>query len=62
MTALAEYLIALALVALLGLLANPWMVWMPTPALMAAVLFVAILVALYAGFVYRERAADERDA
>lgn len=62
MKAATEYLIAAALVILLGLLANPWMVWMPTPALMAAVLFVAILAVIYAGFVYQERPADEREA
>lgn len=62
MTTAAEYLIAIALVILLGLLANPFMLWMPSTALMAVTLVAAILAVVYGGFVYKEQAADERDA
>lgn len=61
MSTLAEYLIAIALVILLGLLANPFMVWMPTPAQMAVVLVAAILAVVYGGFVLKEGVGDERE-
>ena len=61
MNTIAEYLIALALIALLGLLANPFMVWMPSPTEMILVLVAAILAVVYAGFVLKERAGDERE-
>ena len=62
MATLAEYLIAVALVFLLALLTDPFMVWMPTPTQMVVVLVAAILAVVYAGFVLKEKAADERDA
>ena len=43
MSTFAEYLIAVALVILLGLLADPFMLWMPTPTQMVIVLVAAIL-------------------
>lgn len=61
MNTIAEYLIASALVILLGLLANPFMVWMPSPAQMMVVLVAAILAIVYGGFVYKEGMGDERE-
>lgn len=61
MNAFAEYLIAIALVILLALLANPFMVWMPSPLEMIVVLVAAILAVVYGGFVLKEQAADERE-
>ncbi len=58
---IAEYLIACALVTLLGLLANPFMVWMPSPTQMMLVLVAAILAVVYGGFVYKETVEDERE-
>ncbi len=61
MSTLAEYLIAIALVILLGLLTNPLMVWMPTPTQTAIVLVAALLAVVYGGFVLKEGAGDERE-
>ena len=61
MNTFAEYLIAVALVALLGLLTNPFMVWMPTPTQMVVVFVAAILAVVYGGFVLKEQAGDERE-
>jgi hypothetical protein len=61
MNTAAQYLIAFALVLLLGLLANPFMIWMPNQAEMMVVLVAAILAVVYAGFVLKEEAGDERE-
>ena len=54
--------IAVVLVGLLTLLSDPFMLWMPAPAQMAALLGVATLACIWAGFVMYERISDERDA
>ncbi len=51
-----------ALVVLLVLLTDPFMLWMPAPAQMAVLLGAVVLAIIWAGFVMRERAHDERDA
>lgn len=56
-----EFALALIFVAILVLLANPLHFWMPAPVTMLSLLVVAIVAAVYAGFVLKERAADERD-
>ena len=61
MITFANYLVAVALVILLGLLANPYMLWMPSPAQMMIVLVAAILAVVYGGFVLKEAAGDERE-
>jgi hypothetical protein len=62
MNTVAEYLIAFALILLLGLLADPFHLWMPSAIEMILVLAAALLAVVYGGFVLKERAADERDA
>jgi len=52
---------AAVLVLLLVLLSDPFMLWMPAEAQMAALLGAAILACLWAGFVMYERADDERE-
>lgn len=54
--------VALVLVACLTLLSDPFMLWMPAEAQMAALLTAAVLVAVWAGFVMHERASDERES
>ena len=50
------------LLPLLVLLSDPFMLWMPAGAQMAALLLATVLVCLWAGFVLHERPADEREA
>lgn len=53
--------LAVALVALLVLLTDPFMGFMP-PMLVLVVLFVIVLlVAVWSGFILREKAVDERE-
>ncbi len=52
---------ALTLCGLLLLLTDPFMFWMPPAAAMAALLLVAVLLCVWAGFVMYERVEDERD-
>lgn len=61
MNTFTESLVAIALVILLGLLANPFMVWMPTQTEMILVLVAAILAVVYSGFVLKETGGDERE-
>lgn len=61
MTTIGQYLIAIALVVLLALLANPFMLWMPGSTEMALVLVATILAVVYAGFVLMEQGGDERE-
>lgn len=50
------------LIALLALLADPFMLWMPMGAQMLALLCAAALAGLWAGAVAYERPSDEREA
>jgi MFS family permease len=52
---------AVALVTLLGLLTDPFMVLMPSAAQMTVLLLAALVAALFAAFVMYERPGDERD-
>ena len=54
--------IAVLLIVCLTLLSDPFMLWMPMGAQMAALLGAAVLLAIWAGFVMYERAPDEREA
>ncbi len=54
--------VAFALAVLLFLLTDPFMLWMPPMAAMLCLLGAAALLAVWAGFVAREGAADEREA
>ena len=54
--------IAILLIVCLTLLSDPFMLWMPMGAQMAALLGAAVLLAIWAGFVMYERAPDEREA
>jgi hypothetical protein len=54
--------IAVLLIVCLTLLSDPFMIWMPMGAQMAALLGAAVLLAVWAGFVMYERAPDEREA
>jgi len=53
--------IAVILVALLTLLSDPFMLWMPAQAQMAALLGAAVLAGVWSGFVMYERSNDERE-
>ena len=55
-------LTATILVVLLALLVDPFMLWMPPMAAMAALLLAAVLLCAWAGFVMFEGALDEREA
>jgi hypothetical protein len=52
---------AVVLVILLGLLTDPFMLWMPPMAAMFALLGAAALAVVWGGFVLYEKAGDERD-
>lgn len=54
--------VAAVLVALLMLLTDPFMYWMPAGVQMLVLLGATALAALWAGFVMQERAHDEREA
>ncbi len=54
--------IAAVLVALLILLTDPFMLWMPPMAAMTVLVGTAVLLCVWAGFIMREGAADEREA
>lgn len=56
-----EYLVAFVLVALLVLLGNPFMFWMPSMLATAVLLSTAVLALIYAGFVLKETSRDERE-
>ena len=55
-------LVAVVLVVLLVLLTDPFMLWMPPMAAMTVLAAVAVLLCVWAGFIMREGAADEREA
>ena len=54
-------LTALALVVLLTLLTDPFMLWMPPMAAMAALLGATVLLGAWAGLVMYEKVGDERE-
>lgn len=58
---LQEYVIGGVLIILLLLLLNPFSLWMPDTLLMMVVAGLAIVFALFAGFMWREQAQDERE-
>jgi len=53
---------AAVLVALLILLSDPFMLWMPMGVQLAVLLGAAVLACVWTGFVLYERAGDEREA
>ncbi len=53
--------VAVVFVILLGLLTDPFMLWMPPAAGMAVLIGAAALACVWAGFVLYERGGDERD-
>lgn len=53
--------LALLLIALFVLLSDPFMVWMPPVAVVCALIGVAGIMSVWAGFVMKERAHDERE-
>ena len=53
---------ALFLVALLFVLTDPFMYWMPPMAATVALVLAAVLLLVWAGFVMYESAGDEREA
>jgi len=61
-SSLPSILLALGIVALLVVLSDPLMLWMPPMAAMAALVGLAALSVAWAGFVMREHAGDEREA
>ena len=56
-----EIFIAIILVVLLVLLNNPFSLWMPSSVLMTLVVALAVIFAVFAGLLWRERARDERE-
>lgn len=53
---------AVILVALLATISDPFMLWMPPEAGMAAFLFLAVLMSAWVGLIMYEKVTDERDA
>jgi len=58
---LIELVISLSFIVLLVLLLNPFNFWMPTSIQMLLIALVVIVFALFASFVWREKARDERE-
>ncbi len=57
------YIIAAAiLLALLATISDPFMLWMPPKAGMAALVFIAVLMSAWVGLVMYESVTDEREA
>lgn len=52
---------SVVLAALLLLLTDPFMLWMPAKVQMLVLLSAAVLACVWAGFIMYERSADERD-
>ena len=59
---LQEFFVSSALVVLLVFFLNPFDFWMPNILLMMMVAGLIVVFALFAGFVWRENARDEREA
>lgn len=56
-----EIVASLVLLTLLTLLVNPWGLWMSSPLVMMLLIGFAIVFALFASFVWREKVRDERE-
>ncbi|MBI3589281.1 MAG: hypothetical protein HY093_02610 [Candidatus Liptonbacteria bacterium] len=56
-----ELLISLAFIILLVLVANPFDFWMPSTLTMTAAMLLVATFGVFAVFVWREKAADERE-
>jgi divalent metal cation (Fe/Co/Zn/Cd) transporter len=56
-----ELLFAIITIVLLTLLTNPFTLWMPTMATMMVTLALVVAFGIFASFVWRERARDERE-
>jgi hypothetical protein len=58
---LLKLIVAVAFVALLVFLTDPFMAWMPEAGLMAVLLGAVVLMGVWIGFVLYERGGDERE-
>ena len=58
---LQEVVVSLILIVLLVLLLNPFHFWMPTNILMIMLVGLMVIFAIFASFVWRENAKDERE-
>ena len=58
---LQEVTVSLVLIILLALLLNPFHFWMPTNVLIAMLVGFMVVFALFASFVWKEGAKDERE-
>lgn len=56
-----EIFVSLVFVVLLILFLNPFNFWMPNELLMMMIIGLAVVFAVYAGFIWRENAKDERE-
>lgn len=56
-----EIIISIILILLTVLLLNPFKFWMPTSVHMIMLVAIAILFILFAGFIWKEKSADERE-
>jgi len=57
----AQIAIAAAFMVVLILLSDPFMLWMPKEALTTVLFIGAVLMGLWAGFIMKEEAGDERE-
>ena len=58
---LQEIIVSLVLIVLLVLFLNPFGFWMPTILLMMMVLGLVVVFSVFASFIWRENAKDERE-
>lgn len=58
---LIHIILAIVLIVLLILLSDTFMFWMPPLAAMLVILLVAVVMCVWAGFVMKEGAGDERE-
>ncbi len=56
-----EVVISLVLLVLVALLLNPFGLWMPSSLHMMVMAAMVVMFVIFAGFVWRERSADERE-
>lgn len=56
-----QIVVACAVVVFLGLLTDPFMLWMPPMAGMVFLLCATVLLCVWGGFVMKEKAHDERE-
>ena len=56
-----EIIVAVVLILLILLFLNPFGLWMPDTLVYMLIAGVVVLFALFAGFVWKERARDERE-